>query len=64
MIGKLNRIEAFLVGLFGAGLVLILFTWVVTGDRPNFGGLVALGLILLVLIGSRLKSSAGGDNAR
>lgn len=64
MIGKLNGIEGFLIGLFAAGLLLILMTWAVTGDRPGFGGLVALGLILFVTIGSRMAKVSGGNDAR
>ncbi len=64
MSGKINRVEAFLLGLFAAGVLLILITWAVTGDRPGFGGLVALGLILLVTIGSRFAKVSGGNDAR
>lgn len=64
MTRKIALIEGFLIGLFAVGLLLVLITWAVTGERPGFGGLVALGLILLVTIGSRMAKVSGGNDAR
>ena len=61
---KFGTVQKFLLGFFGAGLILIAATWLITGKTPPAWNAAPFALLIVVWLGLRTPVTEGNEHAR